>query len=1076
VSEQNLVILRANTLEVYVVHDEGRTRAAKMDLRATFTLFGDLAGVQRIRRCSSPDLIAIAVLDAKICVVQWDSEKCELKTQKGFTFENFEPSDPLLAQQLKGFRSTAVPGPDGRSSAAGTNLFRANQGNSAVALLALGTQLDIIGWGAAPASCLSSNSAGDDDVKEMLGWPEKGGAEEHTHVSINLVASNKVPEVFGRLTLPQPLVGVRDMAFVSGSSSSSSNSIVVIAILHTAFPVTAGLLWYPEIKYSHLSRDTMNVSCLAIDLNSRAASIISTVVVTWDCSGIVGLQLPVGGFFALSPTVISYCRGNDSIFNIALTSYSFPSSQLRFSSLLSSDLNPADLPIVPCVFAALSNSSAVVIDSKGTVWSLDLKVDCDGHSPRGLSFSPLCSACLPSCACVIPGLTQSGDLIFIGSHLGDSLLARIVIGDGCDCDTDLLLQETMAAEHSISLPPRVEVPGSFLEKRPSKPVPPTKRMRRIYFAPEIPMPDVDPSCILCNLYAQLPPPPAPRKVGLACCDVLFNPAVRGNIVAAKSCCTVEGQEGSFQSGAEFLCSSGYGKQGALVAIRRTAVPEVSTRISLSAIESDFDARMIWVVYAAENDEFQSLVCVSTGGSTRLVWLNRTNRISDRHFITDRSSLLVCNVCGTSYIVQVYRTGVSLYLNLKRKHDLVLSSKEGRCIKAVSSDPLLLLHMDDLTLWSCDCSNGKCTMHDRPIARNVETFCAFVCETGRMHHACAVVTKSGQLLFFELHGMTSLWRCENSNLCIGARMLIPNDTHSVQPPKRTIPPKPLAIGVVSDPHKDELRLVLAVCTSVGDVFVYKSSQVAGMSSWAGLRFVRQNTDTAGVLVAGSGEFSPHIVTFDNISGQHGMFICGNAGGVIVCSRGTPYFHPLALPGGRFPIYAAALHTEEVVHGWVMLTPQSVDVCRWPDKLRLTCAWPTKRFLIGCTVMFSVFLSHGPGVIVAVIRIPWESTGPVKRYAPGRGPISVLPDDEVFSLILLDAHSGMSTCLSSPSLIASPHVLPFHSQTLILSTGDLLHRHDLPVKTHVTCLEVRMLRCSYRNRFSSFVTSPLRRLFI
>jgi hypothetical protein len=208
------------------------------------------------------------------------------------------------------------------------------------------------------------------------------------------------------------------------------------------------------------------------------------------------------------------------------------------------------------------------------------------------------------------------------------------------------------------------------------------------------------------------------------------------------------------------------------------------------------------------------------------------------------------------------------------------------------------------------------------------------------------------------------------------------------------------------------MVIAVCTNVGDVFVYKSSQVAGLSPWAGLRFVRQNTDTAGVLVAGAEKpFPPHIVTFDNISGQHGMFICGNAGGVIVCSRGTPYFHPLALPGGRFPKYAAALHTEEVVHGWVMLTPQSLDVCRWPDRLRLTCAWPTKRFLIGCTVVFSVFLSHGPGVIVAVVRIPWHSASPAKRFVPGRGPITVLPDDEIFSLILLDAHSGTSALMFS-----------------------------------------------------------------
>ena len=95
--EQNLVVCRANTLEVYVVHDEGRKRAAKMDLRASFPLFGDLAGVQRIRRYNAPDLIAISVLDAKICVVQWDSDKYELKTEIGFTFENVEPSDPLLA-------------------------------------------------------------------------------------------------------------------------------------------------------------------------------------------------------------------------------------------------------------------------------------------------------------------------------------------------------------------------------------------------------------------------------------------------------------------------------------------------------------------------------------------------------------------------------------------------------------------------------------------------------------------------------------------------------------------------------------------------------------------------------------------------------------------------------------------------------------------------------------------------------------------------------------------------------------------------------------------------------------------
>jgi hypothetical protein len=94
----------------------------------------------------------------------------------------------------------------------------------------------------------------------------------------------------------------------------------------------------------------------------------------------------------------------------------------------------------------------------------------------------------------------------------------------------------------------------------------------------------------------------------------------------------------------------------------------------------------------------------------------------------------------------------------------------------------------------------------------------------------------------------------------------------------------------------------------------------------------------------------------------------------------------------------------VHGWVMLTSQSLDVCRWPDRLRLTCAWPTKRFLIGCSVIFSVYLSHGPGVIVAVVRIPWDTAPPAKRYVPGRGPITVLPDDEVFSLILLDAHSG------------------------------------------------------------------------
>jgi len=246
--ERNLVVCRANTLEVYVVHDEGRTRAAKMDLRASFTLFGDLAGVQRIRRHNAPDLVAISVLDAKICVVQWDADKCELKTEIGFTFENVEPSDPLLAQQVKGFRSSTVPGADGRSSAAGASLFRANHSNTAVALLALGTQLDVIGWSAAAAST-SHSPADDAAVREMLGLADTGGVDDNTHVSVNLVASNKVAEVFGRLTLPQPLVGVRDMSFVSGSSGCCANSVVVIAILHTSVAVTAGLLWYARASF-----------------------------------------------------------------------------------------------------------------------------------------------------------------------------------------------------------------------------------------------------------------------------------------------------------------------------------------------------------------------------------------------------------------------------------------------------------------------------------------------------------------------------------------------------------------------------------------------------------------------------------------------------------------------------------------------------------------------------------------------------------------------------------------------------------------------------------------------------------
>eukprot|EP00884_Botryococcus_braunii_P001192 jgi/Botrbrau1/11073/Bobra.0302s0015.1 len=696
----NIIIVRATLLQIYTVKVgrgglEVRTasdiEAARLELVSEMRLAGTVESLAVLRgRIASRqrDALLLTFREAKLVVLDWDAKSDAIATTSMHYFEG--DLDLLHGHTVFPLPPRVITDPQGRCAA--VVMFR----------------------------------------KEVALLPAMGLETLDLLVDKRSAARSGLPTTVGNsyyLSLRQlNIIDIRDAVFLHQYTEP------VLLLLHEVAATWAGR--YRERK------DTMQLTALSINVSGKRQPVL------WKAEGLPStafrlLAVPSGGALVLCRDLILFhTQGASCGLGVAKTVHPGPpparmeldsmrelpsTTAARHARQYASSAHPEAVASAG-VHAPLAEDFDLDLTDSTSCWISEVTlllgvatgqlvlVNLDRHGSRVTAIRASKAGIAPRAS----GLSViDGDLLFLSSWVGDSLLIRM-IPEGKDKE---LLPLEGAEEEDAADDGEDQV---MLEVGGSGSTEAVKRLRLDSAYSGLGDREDEDEHELSLIYESMDPTRVTSAIGgftkfnFKVLDSLLGIApVRDMVAPAGAAAAGKTQGAGTQGGTTqaLVAACGFQRSGALAVLRRSLLPEIITDVNIVGI------RAMWALYhraegvsVSEERSVHSFLVLGTASSTKVLEggeaLTEVKK-GQSDFLQDRPTLLAANLCRSSRIVQVTSALIVLLAGASEVQKLTLAEVLGearpktRVVAASASDPYLFLHLSDGTavLMQADETNG-----------------------------------------------------------------------------------------------------------------------------------------------------------------------------------------------------------------------------------------------------------------------------------------------------------------------------------------------------------------------------------
>ena len=416
--ETNLVVAGANQLIVYKID------AKLLEFCQAFELYGTVASLQKVslgnRTTCKRDSLVLGFNDAKLSIVEYNPETHDLKTISMHYFEDEELRDGCVTNHLN------------------PPMVRVDPEDRCIAMLIYGRHIVVI-----PVE------KDEEDLENELYNTTSSSDEDE---SMRTFDSNQIQRSLdgqvatlkpATTSFKSPILPSYKLDLSEETCKEKIDNIKDIQFLHNYNDPTLVILHEPTRTWSGrvaMRQDTFSIAALSMNLHQRLQPIIWTVNnLPFDSLSVLPVPKPIGGLLVVGCNELIYLNQSVPPFGMSFNTFSkdgssFPLHEARSETGDKIDYINISLDLSQAVF--LSHNRILFILKDGDVYLVTLFND-DMRSIKNFHFERVASTVQPNCLTLC-----ENNLLFIGSHVGDSVLAEIVGDLGTNDNLDAYDDET----------------------------------------------------------------------------------------------------------------------------------------------------------------------------------------------------------------------------------------------------------------------------------------------------------------------------------------------------------------------------------------------------------------------------------------------------------------------------------------------------------------------------------------------------------------------------------------------------------------------------------------------------------
>jgi len=381
---------------------------AKLVLVAEFVLAGEVTGLAHI----APDMLLVAVREAKMSLLRWNQDRQAVETVSLHYYEREEFWSPVVAESLP-------------------SLLVADPGKRAVALKFAGDMLAVL-----PLRQEGEDEEMLDEVEDVEmadreeeddDWdpnaPEKMEMERERKVVVPNEGKGKRKE--GEKTGKSDLPFLPSFVVSAAQLDDAISHVLSLAFLHEYREPTLGILYSPRWTWTgwlDQRKDTVCYIVITLDLEQKASTpIISVQELPYDLFHVVPLTPPIGGSLLLGANEIIHVDQAGKTTGVAVNTYTKKAT--NFGGLA----DQSDLAL------ALEGSTVVELEGEGGDLLLITKdgtsvivgFRMDGRNVSGVKITKIANHPGPLVGGVATtAVALGGKRLFIGCDEGDARVLK----------------------------------------------------------------------------------------------------------------------------------------------------------------------------------------------------------------------------------------------------------------------------------------------------------------------------------------------------------------------------------------------------------------------------------------------------------------------------------------------------------------------------------------------------------------------------------------------------------------------------------------------------------------------------
>lgn len=424
-NESNLVVAGSNRLSVYKIVTNNQSKPM-LEQTQTFQFYGNIASMQKIKLGNKHhykrDSLVLSFDDAKLSIVEYNPETHTLETISMHYFEDGAFRDGYVTNNIH------------------RPIVRVDPENRCVAMLIYGKHIVVIPLNKDEEEDLDheiyDSSSEDENIDESMDLDQPKSINKAT---IGVSSGDQIQKhIIGQVAALKPATNQTFKSHVLPSykidlseetCGEKIDNIREIQFLHNYNDPTLVILYESTRTWSGrvaMRQDTFSMVALSMNIHQHLQPIIWTVNnLPYDCLRILPVPKPIGGLLVFASNELIYLNQSVPAFGMALNSFSKESSAFPLNDIVDEEGNTKTY-----IGISLDNSQAIfynhnkifLILRDGDVYIVTLYND-DMRSIKDFQFERVTLTVPPNCLTLCE---NNNNLLFIGSHVGDSILAELV--------------------------------------------------------------------------------------------------------------------------------------------------------------------------------------------------------------------------------------------------------------------------------------------------------------------------------------------------------------------------------------------------------------------------------------------------------------------------------------------------------------------------------------------------------------------------------------------------------------------------------------------------------------------------